>query len=172
MYLQADPVLGFSGLFDWYYGTDKLKKQGAELDKQLEDLNNKARSEGTIDEATYQQMVANLAQQIQDENDVPPDFDQAWIERAASAYHSTLSLIESIPELYGRVYGDLFRAVGKGVGKGVSTAAKGAAEGALSAAGGVPWWLWIVGAGALFVYLGGGKVVDYQARKRISRYAR
>lgn len=173
MYLNK-PVRGLSGFTDLFtgYNAADLQKEGAALDDQLAALNQRAREKGTIDEATYQQMVSNLAIQIQQTNDVPPDFDQSWVERAAEAYHATIDLIASMPELYGRVYGDLFRKIGAGLGKGVSLAAKGAAEGAFKAAGGVPAWVWLVGGLALFVYLGGGHVVEYQARKRIARYAR
>lgn len=178
MYLNAQTPRSFGDWTDVFTGYDsgQLKKESADLDAQLAALNEQARAKGTITEATYQQMVSNLAIQIQQTNDVPPNVDEGWVEQAASnlssAFHATIDLIASMPELYGRVYGDIARKLGTGIGKGVSAAASGAAKGIMSATGGVPLWLWAVGALALFVYLGGGKVVEFQARKRIARYAR
>ena len=155
---QINRVQGLSGLTDWWYGTDQLQKESADLDAQLQKMNEEAKAKGTIDQATYDATVAHLATQIKDTQNIPAGVDQAFVDGALEGYQSDLAVLNSIPKYAGKVSGDVLHAITTGVGSGLG-----------SIVGGIPFWLWIAGGVALFVYLGGGKVVEHQARKRISR---
>lgn len=153
------PRRGFGAWGDLFtgYNADDLQKESADLDAQLAAVNRQARDKGTVDEATYQATVAHLAQQIRDTQNIPADIDQAWVDGALEGYHADLAVLEAIPKYAGRVTGDVLGALGRG---------------AFSGLGALPWWLWVAGGLALFLHLGGGKAVEFQARKRIARYAR
>ncbi len=143
------------------YSPAQLQSQGAALDAQLVALNQEARDRGTISEATYQKTVEHLATQIASTHDIPADINSGYVEGALAGYRADLAVLESIPKYAGRVTGDVLGAVLSGTGSGIG-----------SILGAIPWWLWLGGVALLFVHLGGGKAVEYQARKRIARYAR
>jgi hypothetical protein len=139
------------------YDSEQLQTESAALDDQLAVLNQQARDKGTIDEATYQKTVEHLAQQIRATEQIPADVDQAFVDGALEGYKADLAVLEAIPKYAGRVTGDVLGALGRG---------------AFSGLGALPWWVWVGGAVALFLHLGGGHVLEHQARKRIARYAK
>jgi len=143
------------------YSAAGLQSEGAQLDAQLQAMNEEAHAKGTIDQTTYNKTVEHLATQIAATHDIPADINAGYVEGALAGYKSDLAVLEGIPKYAGRITGDVLGAVLSGTGSGL---------GAIF--GSVPLWVWIGGAIALFVYLGGGKAVEFQARKRIARYAR
>jgi hypothetical protein len=143
------------------YSASALQSEGSQLDAQLAALNEEAHTKGTIDEATYQKTVEHLATQIAATQGIPADINSGYVEGALAGYKADLAVLEGIPKYAGRITGDVLGAVLSGTGSGL---------GAIF--GSVPWWVWIGGALALFFYLGGGKAVEFQARRRIARYAR
>jgi hypothetical protein len=164
------PVQGLGGIFStvesWFTGYDSSQQQAqsATLDAQLATLNQQASQTGKIDEATYQQTVAHLAAQIEATQNIPADVNQAFVDGALEGYKSELAVLESIPEYAGRVAGDVLAAITRGVTKGLGSALKGVGSN-------LPWWVWVGGAVALFLYLGGGRVVHYQAERAVRRYS-
>lgn len=164
---NSDKGTGNGGLLDtiesWGtgYSTADLQKQSADLDAQLAALNEEAHTQGTIDDATYQTTVDHLAKQIAATREIPDDINAAYVEGALAGYKNDLAVLEAIPKYAGRVTGDVLGAITSGVGSGLGSILKS-----------IPWWIWLGGALVLFGYLGGGKAVEYQARKRIARYAR
>jgi alanine dehydrogenase len=127
------------------------------LDAQLAEVNEEARTTGRIDEATYQKTVEHLAAQMAATENIQGEVNEAFVEGWIEGYENELAILESIPEYAGRIVGDVTAAVGRGAGKGLG-----------SILGGIPWWLWLAGGVALFVYLGGGRVVEQKARRKIS----
>ncbi len=143
------------------YNAADLQAQSTALDNQLAAMNQQALATGTIDDATYNTTVQHLATQIAATQAIPADINAAWVDGALAGYQSDLTVLNSIPKYAGKVTGDVLGAILTGTGSGIG-----------SILGKLPWWIYVGGALALFVYLGGGKAVEYQARKRIARYAR
>lgn len=152
-----------SELESWFtgYNASDLQAEGHALDDSLTAMNAQALANGTIDDATYNATVQHLATQIAATQGIPDDINAAWVDGALEGYKSDLAVLNAIPKYAGKVTGDVLGAITRGAGSGVA-----------SLLGSLPWWLYLGGAIALFVYLGGGKAVEYQARKRIARYSR
>lgn len=158
-----------NGVGSWYnpltwsivtgYNLDEQQAQGAALDASLQKLNDEAATTGQIDQATYDQTVQHLAQQIQDTGNIPTDVNQAFVDGALAGYQSELAVLEAIPEYAGKISGDVLNAITTGVGRGAG-----------SILGAIPWWVWAAGATALFLHFGGTGYVTRRARGYLNEH--
>lgn len=158
----AGRVAGVSGLFDFLYGAPALQEQSSQLDQKLADINNQALASGKVDQQTYDQTVAHLAQQVQDTANITGSIDAAAVQGVIEGYQNELSAIQAVPEFAGKLAGDVLTAATKGVSAGVGSIGKGLF-------GSLPWWVWVGGAVALFIYLGGGSYAVRHARSALSK---
>jgi len=158
---------GYSGLLDIFTGYNSEEQQATSdsLDAQLAKLNDEARATGKIDQSTYDQTVAHIAQQVADTAAQPEQINQAFVDGVVEGYQNELKVLESVPQYAGKISGDVLSAVTKGTVSGVGSILGGVF-------GNIPWWMWVGGVAALFFYFGGGAVVSHQARKRIGKYAK
>jgi len=161
-----------SGVGSWYnpatwqivtgYDAAEQQAKSRELDAQLAALNEEKRLTGTISESTYNQTVAHLAEQVALTESIDEDMDAATIEGLVQGYQNELAVLESIPKYAGKITGDVLGAVTSGVGGGLGAIGRGFF-------GNLPWWVWVGGAAALFLYFGGGGYVKRHARAAFAK---
>lgn len=161
-----------NGVGSWYnpatweivtgYNAAELQQKSAELDAQLAALNEEARATGTISDQTYQATVEHLASQAAETATIGDQLDAATVEGFVQGYQNELAVLESIPKYAGRVTGDVLWAVTSGV-----TGGAGSILGKFF--GALPWWIWVGGATAVLIYLGGHRYVERKARAYFNR---
>lgn len=116
----------------WFYGADKLQKQGDELDQRLAELNQQARETGVYSETQYQQAEADRLSGLTGNADA--------------------SVNEAFKEGWHQGYEDLT----SGIRNTLDTTFKGVLGGVFKS---VPWYFWIIGGLVLFTYFGGWRLL-------------
>lgn len=101
---------------------------------------------GKLTQAQYNQAQQDLANQVAANSDVVGQVDQQFVEGAQQG----LSNVLTAP-------GKLIGAVGSGAGTLVWGILKN-----------IPWWVYLAGAGALFVWMGGLELLHGQLKKHLS----
>lgn len=161
-----------NGVGSWYnpltweivtgYDEAELQAKSRELDAQLAAMNQEAMTTGRISQETYNETVEHLAEQVALTESIDEDLNAATIEGLIQGYQNELAVLQAIPEYAGRLTGDVLGAATRGVTRGAGSILGGFF-------GALPWWVWVGGAAAVFVYFGGHRYVERRARAAFAK---
>ncbi len=132
----------------------------AEQEAWLHQRNTYLRLTGQMSESDF----ATAERQVtQSWNETPPWIQEtgAFVGGLADAALHPVDTLQRGLEWEGEFVGSTAGNVLKGAGSAISSAIGGAGKGLVS---GIAWWLWLLAAGALFVWLGGGKWLKSKAQ--------
>jgi hypothetical protein len=121
------------GLLSWFYLGDEVEK-GKQLDEKLASLNRDALARGVYDSGTFAEAEAN--RQKEDSSTYSAQIDGAFGDGWRDGEQTVVNAVEG-------TVGAITGAAGSVVGAPLKGLLKG-----------IPWWLWILGVGALLTYLG------------------
>lgn len=126
------------------FGVDQANAAAADAaTAQLQALNQKQLQEGVMSQSNYDQAQKDIATQDSNANNDAAIGD-AFVQGAQEGLNAELALP-------GKVVG----AVGSGAGSLLGGILKN-----------IPWWAWLVGAGALFVWMGGLELLEGSLARR------
>jgi len=127
-----------SWLPSWLLGgvdPDEEQTRGEQLDAQLAELNQRQYEQGRYTEAEYQTILQN--QQTGATGDVNASINSEFAAGAAEGLHNVLA----VP---GQIVGTGFSISGEALWGVIKR---------------IPWWVWLAAAAALFVWMGGLKLL-------------